>query len=59
MQAVADIDRLAGADPAPDAIGQLTAMEDLARVKAAIKRLPAACRQVLPGKRFARVWSYI
>jgi RNA polymerase sigma factor (sigma-70 family) len=46
MLAVADVDRLAGADPAPDAVGQLTAIEDLARVKAAIERLPAACRQV-------------
>ncbi len=46
MLAVADVDRLAGADPSPDAVGQLTAIEDLARVKAAIERLPAACREV-------------
>lgn len=45
MRAVADVDRLAGADPAPDPVGQLTAIEDLARVKEAIERLPRACRQ--------------
>lgn len=46
MIAVADIDRVAGADPAPDPVGQLTAMEDLVRVKQAIERLPEACRRV-------------
>jgi RNA polymerase sigma-70 factor (ECF subfamily) len=46
MLAVADIERLAGADPAPDPAEQLSAVEDLVRIKQAIEGLPEACRRV-------------
>lgn len=46
IQNVADMSRLDTLDPSPDPEEQLSAYEDLMRLKAAIERLPARCRAV-------------
>lgn len=47
IRAVADIERVAVIDSAPDAEELLIAYEELMRLKAAIESLPRACRRVL------------
>lgn len=47
IRAVADIERVATTDTAPDAQSLFIAYEELMRLKAAIEGLPRACRRVL------------
>lgn len=46
IKAVADIDRLGTADPNPDPEEELSALEELVRLKDAVEALPDACRRV-------------
>jgi RNA polymerase sigma-70 factor (ECF subfamily) len=47
IEHIPDLDALGQADPAPDAHAHLAGRQELARLEAAIRALPAQCRQVV------------